>query len=133
MKSYGTFQVKTEGDIEGRSMVSLGIYTGFIDEIALYLADKCYYSLYFSKVSPEQPIYRPTSDSVHISFEYQLDLTENEVKTILKNRPVEVEVGQFYKSFKISRPLSEREKKEAIKEKALKKLTKEEKEALGLK
>lgn len=46
--NYGTFEVTTEGDCEGRSVRHLGTFTGYIDEIAFALADKCYYSLRFS-------------------------------------------------------------------------------------
>ena len=36
-KNYGTFKVTTEG----RSIKDLGVHTGYIDEIAFALADKC--------------------------------------------------------------------------------------------
>ena len=45
---YGLWKVTTEGDEEGRTTKSLGIYEGWVDEIALYLSDKCYYSLTFT-------------------------------------------------------------------------------------
>lgn len=39
--NYGTFKVTTEGDCEGKSVRHLGTFTGYIDEIAFALADKC--------------------------------------------------------------------------------------------
>lgn len=38
---FGIWHVTTEGDCEGRSTRDLGIHEGYIDEIALALADKC--------------------------------------------------------------------------------------------
>lgn len=41
----------TEGDCEGKSTRTLGTYKGWLDEIALHLADKTYYSLTFTKLN----------------------------------------------------------------------------------
>lgn len=51
-KAYGFWEVTTEGDCEGKSVSRLGIYEGYIDEIALALADRCYYSLCFRPIDP---------------------------------------------------------------------------------
>lgn len=51
-KAYGTWEVTTEGDVEGRTTKHLGTYTGYLDEIAFSLADLCYYSLTFKSVKP---------------------------------------------------------------------------------
>ena len=132
MNVYGTFKVTTEGDVEGRTTRDLGVYSGFIDEIALHLADKSFYTLNFQEVIFDDQPQVPTKDSVHISFDYTLKLDEKKVKELFKDRPVDVKVSNYYKSFVISKPISEEEKLENIKRAALKKLTKEEKEALGL-
>lgn len=42
---FGIWHVTTEGDCEGRSPRDLGFHEGYIDEIALALADKCFYEI----------------------------------------------------------------------------------------
>lgn len=136
---YGTWEVRTEGDVEGHSTKYLGTFTGFVDEIALHLADKCYYSLRFTKVEPIKE-FKPTRDSVHVSF----DITSNTwdlpplgrveaVKEVFKNRPVSINVGQFYASFLISSVMTDEDKLEMKRQKVLKKLSPEERELLGFK
>lgn len=49
MLTYGVWAVSTEGDEEGKTFKDLGIYEGYIDEIAFALADKAMYELYFKK------------------------------------------------------------------------------------
>lgn len=44
----GTWQVKTEGDCEGRTTKSLGYHRGHIVDIAKALADRAYYALHFT-------------------------------------------------------------------------------------
>lgn len=50
---FGIWHVTTEGDCEGRSPRDLGFHEGYIDEIALALADKCFYSLYFVAINTQ--------------------------------------------------------------------------------
>lgn len=126
---YGTFRVTTEGDCEGRTTKDLGVFTGFIDEIAFHLANKVFYQLIFQRIEIQTQL-PPTDDSVSISIYPEMSLAE--VKKMFKDREVDVELGQYYKSFKITKPLSEIEKKEIVRKKALKKLTEEERIALGL-
>jgi hypothetical protein len=126
---YGTFQVTTEADCEGRSTKNLGVYTGFIDEIALHLADKSYYSLRFREIE-QRTSFPPTLEDVHVSFDDSFPL--NVAQMAFKNRPVEVSDGQFYHSFLIKRELSQIEKDEIIRQKALLKLSVKEREVLGL-
>lgn len=127
---YGTFEVTTEGDCEGRTTKNLGVYTGFIDEIALHLADKChYYSLRFREIEIRTS-FPATRDKVHVSFDSSFPL--NVAQSVFKDRPVEVSDGQYYHSFLISRELSQMEKDEVIRRKALLKLTDKEREVLGL-
>ncbi len=134
---YGTWNVTTEGDCEGKSTSHLGTYTGFLDEIALHLADKCYYSLQFD--AAERVVdFKPTKKSVHISFGISSKTWDMGGETrvayfrrIFKDRPnIEVKDGQFYASVEISNRtvVSEIEKKE----RALAKLSDEEKKLLGL-
>jgi hypothetical protein len=52
--AYGTWNVTTEGDVEGRSTRQLGTHTGFIDDIAFKLADQAYYGLRFDPVDPAE-------------------------------------------------------------------------------
>jgi hypothetical protein len=50
----GMWHVTTEGDCEGRTTLDLGYHEGHIVDIAYGLADKCCYSLQFSRVKPDQ-------------------------------------------------------------------------------
>ena len=46
----GWWTVSTQGDVEGRSTTKLGSFYGHVAEIALHLADKCFYSLTFDPI-----------------------------------------------------------------------------------
>ncbi|MCM1121179.1 MAG: hypothetical protein NC416_01210 [Eubacterium sp.] len=134
--NYGTFKVTTEGDCEGRSIRYLGTYTGYIDEIAFALADKCYYSLCFKLANPEKLDMTPKCDSVNITLDINSgtwDMKSDErvsyFKELLKDRDVEVLPGTSYVSCVITR---HRETVEEKKEKVLSKLTHEERKLLGL-
>ena len=128
---YGTWHVTTEGDIEGKSIRDLGTFTGYVDEIALHLADKCLYSLTFEKVQPVSE-YIPKKREVNVQFDIESGTWENldinEIKDAFSDRPVEITNSNYFASFKIiSHKIPEN-----IKQNALDKLTEEEKEALGL-
>lgn len=135
---YGTWEVTTEGDCEGRSMTSLGTFTGYVDEIALYLANKAYYSLNFRAQKKQPERLTPTETSVTVSFDIESetwDFTPLEraayFKELFKDRPVKIERVGMFACFKISVE-KEETREELIKAQALKKLTDEEKIALGL-
>lgn len=135
---YGIWKVTTEGDCEGRTSKLLGFYEGYIDEIALALADKCMYSLEFEHFELNKlKSYIPKSKSVSVTLSIKSrtwDLTSNDRKKyadiLFKNRPVVITQGSYFGSFKINAVGQKTEKE--IKEEALSKLTKEEKQALGL-
>lgn len=135
---YGTWKVTTEGDCEGKSTTQLGVFTGFVDEIALYLADQCYYSLTFYL---EELITKfvPTQKSVNMKFDIDSKtwhMTGDErvkfFEDVFKDRPnIVVKEGNYYASVTIE-TLDNVETKADLKRKGLAKLTDKEKEALGL-
>lgn len=135
---YGVFKVTTEGDCEGRSVRDLGTYKGYIDEIAFALADKCYYSLEFHKINPEEFKLDmiPKRKSVDIHFDIDSgtwDLEEKDrikyFKNLFKDRDIEVSNSNSYACVKIS---TNKKTKEEKKQEILNRLTDEEKEILGL-
>jgi hypothetical protein len=136
---YGTWNVTTEGDVEGRSTINLGTYTGFVDEIALHLADECYYSLRFEKVETFKE-FKPKMDQVSVSFDINSgswDMKPKEraeaARELLKNRPVTIKDGQYYASFVISGVMTDEDKLRVKRDKILSKLSVEEREILGFK
>lgn len=133
---YGTWEVTTEGDVEGRTTKHLGTHTGWVDEIALYLGNKCYYSLCFKRVE-QIKTYNPTVKSVNVCFDidsktWNLNSSERkkQMSIVFKDRPVIIEESNFYASFTItSKTVSDDDIK---RQKALNKLNDEEKKLLGL-
>jgi hypothetical protein len=136
MNAYGTWEVTTEGDCEGRSTSHLGTYTGYVDEIALHLANKCEYKLTFKKVGDKRNL-KPTGTEVHIGFDIDSKTWDsvktpsglNEIKEVFKGRDVIVSESNYYAGFKITSKNADDIKREMI----LNKLTEEEKVILGLK
>jgi len=134
---YGTFKVTTEGDCEGKSTRDLGVYTGYIDEIAFALADKCYYKLRFSLVKPPKELdLTPKSNTVEISLDINSGVWDLEpakameyFQKFFKDRDVEVVSTHGYGSCTISTNKETLEEKRAA---ILNKLTDEEKQILGL-
>jgi hypothetical protein len=135
-KLLGYWNVTTEADCEGSKVKNLGRFYGYVDEIALHLADKCYYSLCFCKANPDKEIkYEQKRKSVNVMFginsntwDMSNDKLIFEMKDLFKNRNVNILPSSYYASFTIeSKNFEEYEK-----EKALKKLTEREKELLGL-
>ena len=124
---YGTWRVRTEGDVEGRTIADLGTFTGFVDEIALYLSNKCYYSLEFKKCEDIKQ-FNPTGLDVSVRIS-DLD-SWRDAKELFSERPVEIGKSNYYESFKIKLPYEK--EVSFVKERALSKLTEDEKEALGL-
>ena len=105
-KAYGIWQVTTEGDCEGRTTRHLGTFEGYVDEIALYLADKCYSLMFRPVVIPTE--LHPTKNEVSVYFDIDSgtwDMSNQkraiEFGQLLKDRPVEVEEGQYFASVKI--------------------------------
>lgn len=133
---YGTWEVTTEGDCEGRSTRNLGVYVGYLDDIAFALADKCCYSLRFTKICTDIPVPKSARENVSVSLDIQSktwDMDEKDrvayFRQLLCGRNnVSVTDGQFYASVILHRKDLERTKKEI----ALAKLTDEEKILLGL-
>lgn len=139
---FGLWKVTTEDDDEGRRMRTLGVYKGYIDEIALHLARDALYKLTFKKVKPTtSDDYVPTSKSVSITLDIDSgtwDLSNNQtaelMAVVLKDRPCRVEEGNYFASFRIiSDSETDQERKARLLKSATAKLSDEELEALGLK
>ena len=138
---YGVWSVSTDADVEGRTTTFLGVFEGFVDEIALHLANKAYYSLKFDKISKIEWLDRtPTMSSVHVMFGIDSgtwgmnkETIVNDMKLLFHNRPVEIKESNYYGSFKIVAKNKEEVDKKILINKALSKLTEEEKELLNIK
>ena len=131
MNNYGIWNVTTEGDCEGRTMKNLGVWEGYVDEIAFELADKCFYKLYFKPTQINKPNQIKRKDvCISIDGLCSLDTKREEEIRIVKNffhdRNVFVDYGNF--GLKIS---TEEKTVEEKKEEILNKLTKQEREILG--
>lgn len=103
---YGTWKVTTEGDCEGRSIKKLGTHTGYIDEIAFGLANKCAYSLDFDRVENDHVDLSPKSSEVNVRIEMH---DKGTAERYFKNRPCFVKKCTFYKSITLYREISEEE------------------------
>jgi len=133
--TYGLWQVTTEGDVEGRSTRNLGTFEGHVDEIALHLADQCYYSLQFKLMEPIEK-FVPKKKSVSVMFDIGTGtwdmgrrLTEK-MRAFFADRPVQIEDSNYFSSFTIT---TEQNARAEDRRKALAKLTNYEKELLGIK
>ena len=101
------WRVETEGDVEGRSIVSLGVHYGHIAEIAFMLADKSYYVLDFkvsplTVFSPRKSDIQATAESVNIRvgpIPYSISSLEIWMDAI---ESVKVEKSNYYQSFKLT-------------------------------
>ena len=130
-KLFGKWVVTTEGDVEGRSTKQLGTHEGYVDDIALALADHCYYTLDFTLakgLDREPPKRTETNVRIH-----NLGVDNNNVGVMQglfdeAGRNVKVTGCNYYNSFTIEPKNIE----EIKRKKALAKLTKEEREILGL-
>lgn len=132
--SFGVWTVTTEGDVEGRTITNLGVFEGHIDEIALHLADKCYYSLRFEGVQPVK-VFTPKKAYVDIclpidsgTWDVGIDNRVACFREMFINRPVDVVASNSYAAVR----LVSVEPLEIARQMALAKLTDEEKELLGL-
>lgn len=135
---YGLWEVTTEGDCEGRSRKGLGVFEGYLDDIAFYLANKAYYTLEFKKISIPRISHEDVSmeqsevdvllDSSSGTWDMSSEKRVLEFKKLLSRRNVHVTKSQFYASVKLSQTPTEDERRQ----KALSKLTDEERKLLGL-
>jgi hypothetical protein len=111
MNPYGTWEVTTEGDCEGRSIRHLGTFTGYFDEIAFALAKKCYYALDFKRVENlDQFDKTPTKNKVVVRiWDFGKDIRYYE--RLLIDRGVFVKKSNIYESVTLHRtnPVSEEE------------------------
>ena len=137
----GIWMVTTEGDCEGRSQRSLGVYKGRIDEIAFALSSSACYTLTFKKIVPNlipASASRKTEDKVVVNLDDFSwgELSNAERRTVFAEltRDTDILVGdaQFYKSVTLTRVTPEEKARQDIISKALAKLSDDEKEALGL-
>lgn len=115
---YAKWKVTTEGDCEGRSVRTLGVFEGNFDEVAMALADKCYYSLQFEPVEPKTLDLTPVRNSVSVSFGIGSNTwgmtperrAEYFASLLPDDGPVSVETGTYYASVKLvlNEPLDDR-------------------------
>lgn len=102
---YGVWRVITAGDVEGRTLKDLGVYEGYVDEIAKHLAPQQFYQLRFSKVDDPNivpDIVKPIKKA-NISFDIESNswhFNEKQLialmRELFKDRPVEInERGGF--------------------------------------
>jgi hypothetical protein len=108
--TFGIWEVTTKGDCEGKTPKNLGTYKGHIDEIALYLANKCYYSLHFSYKPEIETInfttFTPREVSVVLAIDSHTwnmnkDDLVSTMKELFKDRPVDIEKSNYFASFMI--------------------------------
>ena len=135
-KAYGLWEVTTEGDCEGRSIKDLGIYEGYIDEIALALADRVGYCLRFRPVDTHALDMTPKRKEIQISFDVDSNTWDMDsdgivaaFEEVLKDRPVYVREGRYFSSVTLT---TEKETEEEKRQKILEKLSPEERRILGI-
>ena len=133
---YGLWEVRTETDCEGRSTRILGIFEGYLDEIAFALSEKCIYKLMFKKISAAIP--KPSKIRQRVDVCLDIDSSTWEMSAeervdffshMLANRDVQVNQSGQYAAVTLCRK-SEEEIERQI---ALAKLSDREKKLLGLK
>ncbi len=139
---YGVWQVTTEGDCEGRSVTNLGVFEGYLDEIALKLAGRAYYALRFSPAKNLKNIEKPGT-KVQVSLDINTGTWEMNSETrvkffenLLKGRDVVVSEGMYHACVELidgkSKEAQKRKANELKRKQALAKLSVEERELLGL-
>ena len=132
---YGLWRVTTEGDCEGRSTKNLGIYQGYIDDIAFALADKCSYVLQFEKICTDIPKPTKAIPKVAVSLDIKSgtwDLNSEERVNFFRNMLPGRNIRVFDSNFATSITLENTNIEQTKREIALAKLTSEEKSLLGL-
>lgn len=136
---YGISEVSTEGDCEGRTSRNLGIFEGYLNDIAFHLADKAFYSLDFKevripKISHEDANSKRTEVDVRLdSCSNTWDMSSKELvkkfKKLLSGQNVYVKEGRSFACVTLSKGKPTEDER---RQKALAKLTAEEPELLGL-
>lgn len=135
---YGVWTVRTEGDCEGKTMKILGTFSGYIDDIALYLASSCFYSLQFSPLNVQKidNSFTPTIKQVEVTLDINSgtwnmnsNLLALTMEKVFRDRPIYIKEGHGCHSFIIE---TIKETVEEKKQKALAKLTPEERKLLNL-
>jgi len=134
--AYGTWLVSTENNSDGTERKLLGTFKGYVDEIALHLAEKGYYGLNFQ--TWEQPEkFTPSRTEVDVSFgidsntwNISADERVADLKDVFRDRPVDISRSNYYASFKIK--MQKSDIKEYERQIALDKLTDADKQILGL-
>ena len=133
---YGLWEVTTEGDCEGKSTIHLGTFIGYLDEIATALSGAAFYTLTFKKISGEKaPVSYPSVKDVHVNLSGGPAISDDSkrlalFRQMLEKRPVKVEPSNYWHSVRIDIP--DERLNELRRQAALAKLTKEERELLGL-
>ena len=96
LSPYGTWEVSTEGDCEGRSTKRLGTHQGYVDEIASSLAGQECYSLNFRRVYPKSLSKTAAMQRESVSVQFDIDsgnwdlnpeAIEIKARGIFKGRP----------------------------------------------
>jgi len=139
MDLYGWWKVTTEGDCEGRTVKDLGIYQGYVDEIALSLGDKAYYKLMFEVANDPTTTRKAVVSEVNVSFGIDSgtwDMSKHErinyIKEVFRGRPVSIKESPYYAGFVVSSSAYQdaKNKKTDLVEAAIAKLTYDELQAL---
>ncbi len=128
---YGLWEVTTEEDVEGRKYKNLGTHEGYVDEIALALADRRgSWSLHFRLVEPVPRPYEPKRSEIVISLDPESGVkTYEQYQEFFKGRNVKLVRSTLYQSVVLQ--TSEVVKADLVKQ-AKAKLTQAELEALGI-
>lgn len=123
MKNQPIYKVTTEADCEGRTMKTLGYFVGEIDEIALFLADKCAYELKFEIVEPIEAG-KPTGNTVKVCLDYFIN------PNYVKNYSVNYSNSCGY--YGVISTVTPEDKDEILRKETLDSLTHDQQRVLGL-
>lgn len=122
-------------DLHINGWKQIGVFQGYIDDIAFALAEKCCYSLEFEKVCTDIPVPKRVLDEVNVTLDINSETWKLSpidrigfFRNMLQDRNTFVSKGSAYASVTLSRKNLEKDKREV----ALAKLTAEEKVLLGL-
>ena len=133
--AYGVWRVSTEADAEGRGIRDLGVYLGYVDEIAFALADQQLYSLRFTKIDTQVPQIKNPQASVNVAFnidsgtwDWDAEQRAKHFKKILRGRNVNVDECPSYAAVTLKPQSPESLKREAI----LAKLSPEQRKMVGM-
>lgn len=137
----GIWKIETEGDVEGRGTQLVGIFEGNIIDILTVIHEKCYYNFFVKKFKKVEKTFNSTKkpNSLKVYVDNIYDKTSDEIKKIndslfkRDNTFIRKNYGSSVLIYldEDAKIQESKERKEKIK-KALSKLTKEEKELLGI-